>query len=134
MSLLTLLQSTVVTATQTQARGGGLAPSKKEWELYLKRWHELRRERAALRAANRGLRTVLREQLFPAPPPKPIPAKVLARLEPEKHTRLPSLATFDDRELRTKIAALLIDLRKRTREAKRRKKQRRDEEALMHLL
>ena len=118
-------------------RGGGLAPSQEEWERYLRRWHELRRQEAAEKAADRdGLRQLLREREFPKPPPKkqerpqPKEQQTATRIIALPHKVNPEI------DIRIRIAELLWDLRHRTQAEKRKrnKKRKRDEDAIIALL
>lgn len=140
MSLLLLFrpQAVAAPAAETPRRVGGYAPTKAEWDRYMRHWHELRRQREAERAARKGLRPLLRELMFPDPPTKPVRPEVrkeLKRVERIIETRLPQpFVDLEAIEIRKQMAELLRDIRKRAQEIKKKRRRQRDEEALMHLL
>ena len=122
--------------------GGGLAPSMEEWQEYLRRWHELRRQEAAEFAARKGIRAFVKEQMWPTP--KTVAQVVTqavtkAEIVERAETRI-NLKKFDASDIRLEIARLLIDIRKRAKVIKKQRliavktaKRRKDEEALLML-
>lgn len=118
---------------------GSLAPSMEEWQEYLRRWHELRRQEAAEYAARKGLKALLREQMWPAPKTvKEVVERAAAKAEivERTETRI-HLKTFDASDIRAEMARLLLDIRKRAKAIKKQRllaiKRKKDEEALLML-
>jgi hypothetical protein len=116
---------------------GGYSPTKAEWEAYLRKWHDRRRQEAAEKAVSDGIRETLRNLLFPEPPKRVARQAAEQKTEPKTVTHLPKAKVSSDLDTRIQIARILLDIRQRTnvlrkiKKLKRRKK--RDDEALLTL-
>jgi hypothetical protein len=133
------IETGVEPAVERPRQHGSLAPSMEEWQEYLRRWHELRRQEAAEFAARKGVRALIREQMWPAP--KTVAeivtqAVTKAEMVERTETRI-HLKQFDASDIRAEMARLLLDIRKRAKVIKRQRlltiKRKKEEEALLML-